>query len=201
MEGKSPTLLTDDLLGQLEARWRQQGAPVAGALRPGLSDEEIDDATGAIGLRLPREARRWWGWHDGADPPAPGLAPAQLGPGKNFLSLADAVKECERTRQVQRQAWGDDLGPHWQAGWLPLFSSNRPIVFDCSGSDVQPVPVRSFFFEDPTAGEEGVGSIGELVLVWIEAIDCGAWRYDQSAGRWLYDWKKLDPRVALLHLT
>ena len=161
----------------------------------------MDAATEAIGLRLPLEARRWWGWHDGAAPSATDGPAAQLGPGKSFLPLGDVVKECETARQVQRQAWGGDLGPHWREGWLPLYPSSRPIVFDCSGGYEDPVPVRSFFYEDPTAGQEGVASIGDLILVWIDALDAGAWRYDESTKRWESDWRKLGPSVVRLHLT
>lgn len=84
-----PRLLNPELLDELEFRWREQGAFVANALRPGLSDDDIDRLTEPAGLTLPLEARRWWGWHDGADPQIPGIA-AELGPAKAFLSLAEA---------------------------------------------------------------------------------------------------------------
>ena len=38
--------------------------------------------------------------------------------------------------------------------------------------------------EDPTAGASGVRSVGQLVLVWIEAMDCGAWSYDGDGDHW-----------------
>lgn len=201
MSAEEPAYLSQDLLNRLEQRWRDQGALVARALRPGLADSEMDELTEPIGLRLPVEARRWWRWHDGAEPEYPGGPPAHLGPGKYFLSLADAVKECQKLREMQRYAWGEDLGPYWRAGWLPLYSSDRPIMFDCAVGPEEPVPVRSIFFEDPTAGERGVRSIGELVTVWIGAIDCGAWQWLRSEERWDSDWTRLDREVALLHLT
>jgi len=42
-------------------------------------------------------------------------------------------------------------------------------VLDSGVGFDDPVPVRSFFMEDPTAGARGVRSMGELVLVWVEA--------------------------------
>jgi hypothetical protein len=32
--------------------------------RPRLADEEMDVLTAPLGLRLPCEARVWWGWHE-----------------------------------------------------------------------------------------------------------------------------------------
>jgi hypothetical protein len=55
--------------------------------------------------------------------------------------------------------------------------------------------------EDPTAGQAGVGSIGELVTTWIAAIDCGAWSYNRLEDHWDYDGEKLEAHVASLHLT
>lgn len=50
-------LLTLDLLGELEERWRSQRVPLLDQLSPGLSDGEMDRLTSGIGLRLPDEAR------------------------------------------------------------------------------------------------------------------------------------------------
>lgn len=62
---------------------------------------------------------------------------------------------------------GEDLGPHWKQSWLPLNADKRPTLIDCDVGVDEPVPVRSFFVEDPTAGQQGVRSMGELVKVWI----------------------------------
>lgn len=59
-------MLSKELLEDPAARWRRQDMPIAGSLRPGLSDAEMDPLTEPLGIRLPREARTWWGWHDGA---------------------------------------------------------------------------------------------------------------------------------------
>jgi cell wall assembly regulator SMI1 len=72
-----PVFLTEDLLEQLAARWREQGMPIVESLRPGLSDAEMDELTQPLGVLLPREARTWWGWHNGAD-----AGSADLGPGR-----------------------------------------------------------------------------------------------------------------------
>jgi cell wall assembly regulator SMI1 len=189
----------------LEDRWRQVGAPVAVALRPGLSDEEMDALTTQLGLRLPDEARRWWRWHDGATA-RPGFEPEVLGPIGSFIPLAHAVGSTESTREIMRQAWEADdleegeLGPDWKPSWLKLINCERPIVIDCSVAPEDPVPVRSFF-QEPTVGEEGLRSLGELVRIWIDAYDSGAWAYDRTERRWSSDRSKLDSAIAQLHLT
>ena len=193
-------VLDEKLLDELERRWSDRGAFVARALRPGITDEDMDALTEPIGLQLPHEARRWWGWHDGAEPQIPGIA-AELGPGRAFLSLAESVREWQRLRQLLLEASHGADDPDWRESWLPIDAQKRPILFDCGVGFEDPVPVRSFFMEDPTAGATGVSSIGELVLVWIQAIDCGAWTYDRSLDHWEYDWKKLPQNLALLHLT
>src|SRR4051812_43288504 len=59
--------LSIELLEAVRDRWQQDGAPTADALRPGLTDAEMDDLTAPLDLRLPPEARTLWGWHDGAE--------------------------------------------------------------------------------------------------------------------------------------
>jgi hypothetical protein len=203
MTDSLPRLLDDILLGELEQRWRDQGAFVAGALRPGLSDAEMDALTEPIGLRLPAEARRWWAWHDGAWPQVPGLdVAATLGPVREFRPLASAVRDCQEMREIMYEDQDeDDPTADWKHGWLPIDGNKWPTVLDCSVPFDAPVPVRFYFIEDPTAGQDGVGSIGELVTVWIQAIDCGAWSYDRAGDQWRYDYSRLDPQLAVTHLA
>jgi len=92
-----PRLLEVDLLCELEQRWQAQGAVITGALRPGLTDDEMDTLTEPFGMRLPAEARRWRGWHDDADPQPPGAA-AEVGPERAFLPLARAVRNARGFR-------------------------------------------------------------------------------------------------------
>jgi cell wall assembly regulator SMI1 len=53
-------------LDRLERVWRRLDSPLVDLLRPGLSDEQIDELMAPTGLTLPDELRLWWGWHDGA---------------------------------------------------------------------------------------------------------------------------------------
>lgn len=198
--GDEIPLLDDALLGELEQRWRSQGAFIAGALRPGLNDEQMNELVAPLGLHLPREARRWWGWHDGARPQGRSAA-AELGPTHEFLPLAKAVAKCAMIREIVLPLRDSENDYSWKWSWLPIDRAKAPMVIDCSVADEDPVPARSFFFEDPDAGAEGARSMGELVTIWIEAIDCGAWRYNRQEDHWEYDWQKLDPDMELRGLA
>jgi hypothetical protein len=83
-------LLTEGLLEQLAARWRTHGLLIVESLRPGLSDAEMDELTEPLGIVLPREARTWWRWHDGAS--TEGGGSCNLGPLRLYSPLSDAVR-------------------------------------------------------------------------------------------------------------
>ena len=203
--GSSPRLLDDALLREFESRLREAGAPVTRALRPGLSDDEMDALTARLDISLPGEARRWWGWHDGATA-QPGFEPPPLGPHPSFsfFPLARAVEITTSIRTVLRQAWEsmgyEAFGPHWQPAWLLLTDPERPIVLDCGGGADDPVPVRTFAFQEPEAGTR-IRSLGELVRIWVFAFDSGAWRYERDNDEWAYDDTNLEPGIAQLGLT
>jgi hypothetical protein len=78
-----------------------------------------------------------------------------------------------------------------------LLDPEQPIVIDCDAPEDDPVPVRTFFIEDGMAGPP-VGLIGELVLVWLYAYECGAWTYDRRVGRWSWNGDRLEPSVRRL---
>jgi hypothetical protein len=78
----------------------------------------------------------------------------------------------------------DEESPRWRLTWLPINASESAIALDCSGPFDDPVPVFSFFpegasYEEPAAAS----SMGDLVEMWIRAIDSGAW-YCRTKQRW-----------------
>jgi len=201
MAPAEPLFLDDSLLGELEKRWREHGLPIVDALRPGLTDDEMDQLTTSLDLRLPEEARRWWRWHDGAFPPDAGFDPEWLGPGSSFFSLATAVEACEQARAISGYGRTDTWDGCWQGSWFPITRFERPPVIDCSVGVNEPVPIRSFFSQEPAVAQPGVRSFGELVKIWIDAFDLGAWDFDPTTGVWNHDIARLDPAVAELHLA
>jgi hypothetical protein len=159
---------------------------------PGLTDDQIDAQTNAVGLVLPDEARTWWRWHDGANSNAP-LQVQDIGPGCRFLSLADAIDSTLEWRGIF-----DDTGIPWPPGWLTLNDNKCPLIIDCDRSADQPAHIHMYSPEDglrPWRQGVGAGSFAELVSVWVEAMDCGAWTYNNEAQYWEWSLERMTPRI------
>jgi hypothetical protein len=192
MDEPTTRVLSPALLSDLEARWHAQGAPIVKLLRPGLSDEEMDEATRPLGVKLPAEARRWWGWHDGAAADRAGAGCAELGPGRPFLPLSVAVRVSMEIQDVLRQIWDGTLGPDWRPGYISMDGTELPPVMNAGVGNDEPVPVRAFVFDGPDAATPGTRSIGELVDLWIRAIDAGAWLYNRDRKNWDYHLERVE---------
>jgi cell wall assembly regulator SMI1 len=194
------------MLEEFEDRLRSQGAPIVDVLRPGLTDDEMQQLVGPLGLRLPREARCWWAWHDGTVVGAPMIA-RYLGPGWMALSLDDAVRDCVSSREIEaeareiEEAAGEDREDWWRHGWLPLVHpGGGSFAIDTGVGEDEPVPVYRYH-SDTQPGAPDLASIGDLVTIWIDALDSGAWQWEPNDGRWIYDDALLDPRVSRLGLA
>jgi hypothetical protein len=95
-------LLDRYLLGDLEARWRAQSAPIVERLTSGLTSEDIDAITAPLGVRLPAEARQWWQWHNGV-PSAYGdrrVLRTIGGPYYEYIPLEEAATEYRQLREI-----------------------------------------------------------------------------------------------------
>jgi cell wall assembly regulator SMI1 len=125
-------MLTEDLLDELEGHWRRQRAPLVEGLQPGLTDQDIDELTAPLEIRLPREARMWWQWHDGAGSTGERAVCREFGPGLAFYSLREAVDMCRQIRNMFRDIWAAD-GPEvvaywWRPSWFPITESRGAIA-------------------------------------------------------------------------
>lgn len=197
-----PRVLSEELLEELARCWRSVGAPVLDRLRPGLPYEEMDELTDVLGLRLPGEAQRWWGWHDGAGSELGVRGNTELtGAGWDFLSLRSVVSQCQLERASRQEALlGEPAAEEqWPLSWLPLSSDlgGALIVLDCSRPDELITPV--LFVDRQVPASELVGSaprvpsLGELVCWWIGAFDAGAYYYNRESAQLECDWDRLDP--------
>ncbi|MDQ6915721.1 MAG: hypothetical protein M3155_07925 [Actinomycetota bacterium] len=198
----SPRILDVGLLAEFEARLRDQGAPAIDAAQPGLSEEAMQALVAPLGLRLPHEARVWWGWHDGVARDA-GDAAREIGPRRKWLLLQEAVEECTTIRKMNADVWGTDPAEaevRWSSSWFPLVHSEGLVVIDTGVPDEAPCPVWVRWF-DERPGPPHLPSIGDLVAVWIDAIDRGAWRYDREGDHWVSDKDRLEPWVAKIDLA
>jgi len=193
-------LLDEALLEELGARWRDQRAPIAERLQPGLSDGEMDALTAPVGLHLPAEARIWWGWHDGVPADPSGLMVYRQigGAGLPYLPLADAVTEYRRRRALAaestREAPADSERARvdfwWDPTWLPVTYSGHgsAVAIGCEVPPGTPSPVRVVDWEDMSDSRSIVTpSLRTVVTWWIEALDSGSFRYDQDRNVWTGD--------------
>jgi cell wall assembly regulator SMI1 len=189
VNGTAP-LLTEERLEALAARWREQGAPIADDLRPGLDNGALDDATVPLGLRLPTEARVLWGWHDGTES---SLTSHAIGLDLLFLSLGDAVARYRQEDAAAGVAVGDGSPPEetWQATWFPVAARGDGAVMacDCSIPEGAPTPIRYVHWDKSGSGSRVpvAPSLGTVAAWWIEAIDSGAWHYSPQRMRWEAD--------------
>jgi cell wall assembly regulator SMI1 len=183
----SASLLTERMLDELKARWREQEAPILQALRPGLDPSEMQAATEPLGIRLPAEVRVWWGWHDGAKP---SLTSHAIGLDWLYLTLEDALARCGEERAGAADAVEEGVSPPqtWQPGWLPLATrgDGAVMVCDCSVPEAASTPVHRVHWEKFGEGSlvPVAPSLGTVVLWWIGALDRGAWVYDRKRRRW-----------------
>jgi hypothetical protein len=186
-------VLDGELLAGLEARWRGLGVALLDGLRPGLPMEDMHGLAEPLGLRLPAEARTWWGWHDGVR----GRVPSRMnGADWAFLPLESALAETAWRRESWLSPAGADAERFWSTSWLVLSTNmhGAAIVIDALDDSAPASPVRYIETEDSRSSvDPATRSMGEMVSWWLDAIDSGAHAYDASRHRWSSTWEELDP--------
>jgi hypothetical protein len=189
MSNPSPPVLDFDLLTAYEQVLRGQGIPVDQWRKPGLTSTEIQKTLDAIGLHAPIEARTWWEWHNGANPDGQDRV---FGPWRDCLSLERAVAKYRQSRWIAEQSADDDLPSpmndpdfRWNPAWLPIIGTGLQSAIGCSVAEDQPTPVRFIDFADQPAeyAQDKAVSFGQLITWWIDAMNSGAWHYNQTQAR------------------
>jgi cell wall assembly regulator SMI1 len=182
-----PARLTEAMLDELAMRWRQQGAAILHSLRPGLSEQAIEASVSGLGLSLPIEARVWWGWHDGTESTVNAYA---IGLDTVYLQLGRAAELYGEQRDVALQvadgASGLTADDFWRPHWFPFAVASRPVLAcDCSVPEGALTPIYAVDYEFVDESKTPVAdSLGDLVSLWIEALDAGAWTYNRELHRW-----------------
>jgi hypothetical protein len=186
------------LIATYEARLRDLAVPLEEWATPKLTDGQMEDVVASVSLRLPREARTWWGWHNGS--PGYGLAKIAAPVGDKLLSLTEAVEVYNEYRDLAVRLAEPDIpelanpDDRWSASWLPITGPQSPIAIDCSHPELPVTPVRSINLQ--YVGESKVvsaASLGQMVTWWIGAIDSGAWQWDSARHEWRVEPRLLDP--------
>jgi cell wall assembly regulator SMI1 len=192
----------DGLLDRLEALWRDQGAPIADQLAPGLSHEQLDEYERASGLTFPAEIRRWWGWHDGVRRRLPDMryeSGSLIGVGGwEFLSCAEAL--AERTlmlevapREGDPAADDDEVDVFWRPSWLPVSTANTALVFvDC----VDAVPTVRIWHKVPDDVDTArAQSWTGAVAFWVRLLAERYYFWSPEHNRWQDRWDELPPEL------
>ncbi len=181
-------MLSTDQLERLLDRSRNAGAGVVGRLRPGLSDDQMDRLTAPLGLRLPSEARTWWGWHDGTDGGPDRLAAdIELGPMLEFLTLSEAVDLYRMKREVGAEVRPEEPDWYWHRTWLPITRYGK-IACECEVPEDAASPILGLDHEINGDFDRPIAeSWGQMVSWWIDEFERGAWYFDSERRRWLVD--------------
>jgi hypothetical protein len=188
-------------LERVEGFFRAQGAPIADLVRPGLSDDELDEQARAWPYSLPAEVRTWFRWHNGCEQPP---EVQSTWPFLTWnLSFAEGVEDARLIQQWQEQD-RDNIHERivYEARWLPLFNASPGIeAVDTSVSFDASAPVHDLHVMAEDWRVPIIGSLTELAELWVHAIDAGWWRWDDEAGDWADHFQQLPPEMRVLGLV
>jgi len=139
-------------------RWLRTHAPqVHESLRPGATDEQLDEAERRLGIILPEPVRQSYRIHDGQESDGPALIDAW-----EFLSLERIVDEWKVWKQLldggefSRSRSQPDPGIRtdwWSPRWIPLTYSGSG---DHHCLDLDPAPG---------------GAVGQVLLMWHDMAE------------------------------
>jgi cell wall assembly regulator SMI1 len=186
--------LSPKQLEHLERLLVEQRAPVVQRFQPPASAEAFEAAEAYLGLTLPIELRQWWEWHDGTDVKADERSLlASIGPFFAFLGTGEAIECSREMRQIAVDIDPDNPDASWRPTWLAIGKYGR-VASEIGMEPDAPVPILDVDYHKAAyPGAVIAQSLGEMVGWWIEALESGAWRYDDEQGRW-----KRDPELVPL---
>ncbi len=172
-------------LGSLDRFFRGCGAPLAGALRPGLSESQLHRIEAELGFELPDEVHIWFRWHDGAD------KITNVPPGYTYLPTLQYLLPLDRSLAfralfLERKETVKLLPIHeYETGWLPVTGSDGAegaLAVDCYEPAAGTLHVVTVRGEDDWALPSG--SLTDLAELWVKVAEGGYWRWDRQAHDW-----------------
>lgn len=116
--------------------WLREHQPaILAAMRPGVSDDELNELERTVGHRLPADVRAFYRWRGGITQQA--MDEAQL-PGfhqidQRQLPLKEIASEYEQQCAQGQNSATDRSIVHWNAAWISLFKSSSYIAVDVNG--------------------------------------------------------------------
>lgn len=190
----SPDRLHLDQLKTLERLLSEQEAPVVRRFRPPASREVFEVIEVEFGLRVPNELALWWKWHDGTDVKLhEKAAKASIGPLFEFLGAEEALNITRKSRGLAEDIDPDEPEAYWRPTWLAIGSDGRVACDLAVGLDAPLAVLNVDYHKAAYPGVVGARSLGEMVRWWIEALETGAWRYDDEHDRWERRSELVDP--------
>jgi hypothetical protein len=143
---------------------------------------------------LPNELRVWWSWHDGTSQgQGASLIQSSIGPTFFALSAAGAVEASQELRAGAEEDAPQDPDSLWASSWVAIGSQGR-VACECKIPADAPVPVLDVdYHKTAYPGAVVCHSLGRMVQWWIEALESGAWRYDQGLSRWERIFERIPP--------
>jgi len=168
------------LLHRLEERWVAEGAGIAAALRPPVTEEQLRQAEAEIGARLPEEVRVWFGWHDGVDESA-GV--------QTSLPFLRELVSLDLALDLRWEFLSDAPRPEYtyRSAWLPFASAgpSNAFVVDCSGGTAALTPIHIVdFWTDEPWDIIRTPSLTAVVEMWWQLTEQGIYRWNPQAGGW-----------------
>jgi hypothetical protein len=180
------------MLGELERRWRERGAPVDELLQRGLTSEEVWLSVLPVHAPHP-DVVTWYGWHNGSRwTPEPILAPT----GRLLTQLEEALslRQIFLDLRIEMIEEGllDDPDDSYKRMWLPVATTRNAdghtIAVDVATGAVyrydngpgasSTYPKRTMFIADDLAS---------LVGIWCEELDRGTYVWNAQTYEWEYD--------------
>lgn len=155
-----------ELLAQLERQWRRHDLPIAGRLRPGLSEDEVRTRLADLGVSPAREYVEWFGWHDGATT-------------ESMMTPVFRIETLQRCiQQYTTHVIPGGLDEETNAGWFPVatITDGSVIVTDCTGSSTD-LAVTTIVTREGGRfpAEYQLPSLAVPVRWWVDLFTADAW--------------------------
>jgi cell wall assembly regulator SMI1 len=188
-------------LDRLETAWREQGAPIARNLAPGLPAERMAALEAEHDLALPEELRRWWQWHDGVvtgkvsgDDGAVGAGPWML------LSFEEAIEDRAFMMTFSDRPFDpDDWQGEWAAWFLPVVSVGNAWLFaDLRAGDGERAPIHVWGHVPDDIFTAKAPSWTSVVATWTGCLESGLFTWNAGTEEWDMGWNVPPAMFALL---
>ncbi|GLY20105.1 hypothetical protein Kisp01_71190 [Kineosporia sp. NBRC 101677] len=168
-----------DLLKRLEAEWERHDLPIARELRPGLPRDHVRGRLDQYGLAAPDEILDWWSWHDGGS-----LSGRLMTPWHEIRTFAECCDLYEMHGEAHDWAESSEP-PSYSLSLFPVITTGAGgcVTVD-TAAKIGEASVSYRYKEVSDAPKEWrMGSLAELVDIWISLFASNSWSKSQEHPR------------------